>query len=116
MRVQDEYRGDIITGDGDRSFVAGADNSQFLELSPEDGRRFAERGQAVFSLIETSSKPIIAAVNGFALGGGCELALACHLRTAATSAVFGQPEVGLGKIGRASCRERAGVEVQAAFC
>src|SRR5690625_5276080 len=98
MRVQDEYRGDIITGDGDRSFVAGADNSQFLELSPEDGRRFAERGQAVFSLIETSSKPIIAAVNGFALGGGCELALPCHLRTAATSAVFGQPEVGLGII------------------
>lgn len=98
IRDRDDIRGGIITGAGDRSFVAGADISQFLELSPEDGRRFAERGQSVFSLIETSSKPIIAAVNGFALGGGCELALACHLRTAATSAVFGQPEVGLGII------------------
>lgn len=98
IRDRDDIRGGIITGAGDRSFVAGADISQFLDLSAEDGRRFAERGQAVFSRIETSTKPIIAAVNGFALGGGSELALACHLRTAATSAVFGQPEVNLGII------------------
>ena len=98
VRDSDEIRGAILTGSGDRSFVAGADITQFLDLTADDGRRFAERGQAVFSLIETSPKPVIAAVNGFALGGGCELALACHLRTAAPSAVFGQPEVNLGII------------------
>jgi enoyl-CoA hydratase len=91
-------RGIILTGAGDRSFVAGADIQQFPELDALDGHRFALRGQAVFNRIEELSKPVVAAVNGFALGGGCELAMACHLRVAAENAVFGQPEVNLGII------------------
>jgi enoyl-CoA hydratase len=94
----DEVRGIIITGAGEKSFVAGADIRQFTELGAIDGHRFALRGQAVFNLIEESPKPVIAAVNGFALGGGCELALACHLRFASENAIFGQPEVNLGII------------------
>jgi enoyl-CoA hydratase len=96
--ADDSVRGLILTGQGDRSFVAGADIRQFTELGAIDGHRFALRGQAVFNLVEESPKPIIAAVNGFALGGGCELALACHLRVASENAVFGQPEVNLGII------------------
>ncbi|MEA3287292.1 MAG: enoyl-CoA hydratase-related protein [Candidatus Marinimicrobia bacterium] len=88
----------MITGAGEKSFVAGADISQFPSLSPEEAHTFSLRGQAVFSLIEASVKPVIAAVNGFALGGGCELALACHLRYASENALFGQPEVKLGVI------------------
>ncbi len=88
----------IITGAGEKSFVAGADINQFPDLSPDEAYAFAKRGQSIFSLIESSSKPVIAAVNGFALGGGCELALACHLRYASDNAVFGQPEVKLGVI------------------
>ncbi len=94
----DAIRGVILTGAGDRSFVAGADIRQFTDLDALDGHRFALRGQAIFNLIEETRKPVIAAVNGFALGGGCELALACHLRIASENAVFGQPEVGLGII------------------
>lgn len=94
----DDVRGIIITGAGEKSFVAGADIRQFTELGAIDGHRFALRGQAVFNLIEESPKPVIAAVNGFALGGGCELALACHLRIASENAIFGQPEVNLGII------------------
>lgn len=93
-----EVQGIILTGAGDRSFVAGADIKQFTELDALDGHRFALRGQAIFNLIEETRKPVIAAVNGFALGGGCELALACHIRVAAENAVFGQPEVNLGII------------------
>jgi len=88
----------IITGAGQKSFVAGADISQFPSMSPADALAFSRRGQAVLSLIETSSKPVLAAINGFALGGGCELALACHLRFAVENAMFGQPEVKLGVI------------------
>lgn len=88
----------IITGAGERSFVAGADISQFRGLGATDGHRFALRGQAVFNRIESLGKPVIAAVNGFALGAGCELALACHLRTASEEATLGQPEVNLGII------------------
>jgi enoyl-CoA hydratase len=88
----------ILTGAGEKAFVAGADISQFPELSPEEALSFAQRGQAVLNLIEATPKPVIAAVNGFALGGGCELAMACHLRYAADSASFGQPEVKLGVI------------------
>jgi enoyl-CoA hydratase len=88
----------IVTGAGEKSFVAGADISQFPSMSPEDAHLFARRGQSVFSLIESSPKPVIAAINGFALGGGCELALACHLRFASENAMFGQPEVKLGVI------------------
>ena len=91
-------QGVVLTGAGDRSFVAGADIQQFPELDALDGHRFALRGQAVLNRIEEMSKPVVAAVNGFALGGGCELAMACHLRVAAEQAVFGQPEVNLGII------------------
>ncbi|NQT63891.1 MAG: enoyl-CoA hydratase/isomerase family protein [Candidatus Marinimicrobia bacterium] len=98
IKGNDEVRVIIVTGAGEKSFVAGADISQFPSLSPEEAHEFAKRGQAVFSLIESSSKPVIAAINGFALGGGCELALACHLRFAAENAMFGQPEVKLGVI------------------
>lgn len=88
----------VLTGAGDKAFVAGADISQFPSLTPLSAQRFARAGQAVFDRIEGLGKPVVAAVNGFALGGGCELALACHLRVAAEHAQFGQPEVNLGLI------------------
>jgi enoyl-CoA hydratase len=88
----------IITGAGPKSFVAGADISEFVGLSPEQGKALAQGGQDTFKLIETCPKPVIAAVNGFALGGGCELSMACHLRIASDNAKFGQPEVNLGLI------------------
>lgn len=88
----------LLTGAGDKSFVAGADITEFKSLGTVDGHRFALRGQAIFNLIEGLEKPVVAAVNGYALGGGCELALACHLRTASENASFGQPEVNLGII------------------
>ncbi len=88
----------IITGSGQKSFVAGADISEFVDLSVEQGRSLAQAGQDVFKSIETCSKPVIAAVNGFALGGGCELTMACHLRIVSDNAKFGQPEVNLGLI------------------
>ena len=91
-------KGVILTGAGDKSFVAGADIARFKELSGEEGQRFAARGQSVFNRIENLGKPVVAAVNGFALGGGSELALACHMRVASENAVFGQPEVNLGII------------------
>ncbi len=89
-------RGVLLTGAGDKSFVAGADIARFRDLDGSLGRTFATRGQAVFNRIEQLGKPVIAVVNGFALGGGSELALACHLRVASDTAVFGQPEVNLG--------------------
>jgi enoyl-CoA hydratase len=88
----------IITGAGAKAFVAGADISEFTALAPQEATQLARRGQLVFERIEKNAKPIIAAVNGFALGGGCELAMACHIRLAAESAKFGQPEVNLGLI------------------
>ena len=88
----------VLTGAGPKAFVAGADIQQFTGLTARTGEAFARRGQAVFSRIEQMPKAVIAAVNGYALGGGCELALACHLRIASTNAVFGQPEVALGLI------------------
>lgn len=91
-------RGIILTGSGEKSFVAGADIAELTELDEISARRAAERGQEAFCLLEESSKPVIAAVNGFALGGGCELAMACHMRVAAENARFGQPEVNLGLI------------------
>jgi enoyl-CoA hydratase len=89
-------KGVILTGAGEKSFVAGADISRFKSLGPIEGKKFAEYGQRVFDKIEGLGKPVIAAVNGFALGGGSELALACHIRVASDNAVFGQPEVNLG--------------------
>lgn len=88
----------IITGAGPKSFVAGADIAEFSNYSIEEGKKLSADGHAVFKSIETCSKPVIAAVNGFALGGGCELAMSCHLRIASDNAKFGQPEVKLGVI------------------
>src|ERR1041385_1698353 len=94
-----EIKSAIITGAGEKSFVAGADISEFLQLGNHEGAELARRGQQqVFDKIENSPKPIVAAVNGFALGGGCELALACHFIIASDNAKFGQPEVNLGLI------------------
>ncbi|MTI82773.1 MAG: crotonase [Firmicutes bacterium] len=93
-----EIRVIIITGAGDKAFVAGADIAFMQGLSPLQGRNFGRLGQSVFSKIENSTKPVIAAINGFALGGGCELAMACDIRIAAKTAKFGQPEVNLGLI------------------
>lgn len=88
----------IITGAGTKAFVAGADISEFGGLSKEQAIAMAKRGQDIFSRIESCNKPIIAAINGFALGGGCELSMACHFRIASDNAKFGQPEVNLGLI------------------
>lgn len=89
----------ILTGAGEKAFVAGADISEFTALDATGGAALAQKGQEhVFNKIENSSKPVIAAVNGFSLGGGCELAMACHFRVASENAKFGQPEVNLGLI------------------
>ncbi len=88
----------ILTGAGDKSFVAGADIKEFADFDLEQGKQLAQNGQRVFMMFETCSKPVIAAVNGFALGGGCELAMACHIRVASENARFSQPEVNLGLI------------------
>ncbi|MBW7891386.1 MAG: enoyl-CoA hydratase/isomerase family protein [Chitinophagaceae bacterium] len=95
----EEIKSAIITGSGNKAFVAGADISEFLNLDAAGGKEMARFGQQhVFNKIENSPKPIIAAVNGFALGGGCELAMACHFRIACDQAKFGQPEINLGLI------------------
>jgi enoyl-CoA hydratase len=86
----------IITGAGNRAFVAGADISEFEGLDKSAAKNLAKRGQDILFKFERSKKPIVAAVNGFALGGGCELAMACHFRVASENAKFGQPEVNLG--------------------
>ncbi len=91
-------KGVVLTGAGEKAFVAGADIKGFMGISPENGKRLAKHGQEVFFAIEQSSIPVIAAVNGFALGGGCELSMACHMRIAGEKAKFGQPEVNLGLI------------------
>ncbi len=88
----------LITGSGRKSFVSGADIKEFIGLSETDARHLSMLGQNTFKQIENSAKPTLAAVNGFALGGGCELAMACHLRIASSNAIFGQPEVKLGII------------------
>ena len=94
-----EVGGMIITGAGQKAFVAGADISEFAGFNSDEGRELAREGQSkVFDVIQNSSKPIIAAINGFALGGGLELAMACHIRLAATTAKMGLPEVSLGLI------------------
>jgi enoyl-CoA hydratase len=94
----DEVRAVIITGSGPKSFVAGADISEFQGLNHDQGMALAKAGQDIFFKIENCSKPVVAAINGFALGGGCELAMACHFRLASENAKFGQPEVNLGLI------------------
>ena len=93
-----EVRSAIITGAGVKAFVAGADISEFSDLTKDQAMVMAQTGQDIFLRIERCNKPIIAAVNGFALGGGCELSMACHFRVASENAKFGQPEVNLGLI------------------
>lgn len=90
--------GVVITGAGDKAFVAGADISEFSSLDAQAGLEMANNGHETFALIEQFYRPVIAAVNGYALGGGCELAMACHMRIASEKALFGQPEVNLGII------------------
>lgn len=93
-----QVRGIILTGDGEKAFVAGADIKELSALNKDQAMSLSEKGQRLFKQIEDCPKPVIAAVNGFALGGGCELAMACHIRIATENAKFGQPEVNLGII------------------
>jgi enoyl-CoA hydratase len=97
-RDDDTIRVVILTGGGGKAFIAGADIAELAALGPDSAKTFAQRGQALTMLIENLGKPVIAAVNGFALGGGCEIAMACTVRLASDRAKFGQPEVKLGVI------------------
>lgn len=96
LAADDAVRGVIVTGSGEKAFVAGADIAELAEQDAVSGRELSRRGQRVFDAIERLGKPVVAAINGFALGGGCELALACHVRVAAEGARLGTPEVKLG--------------------
>jgi enoyl-CoA hydratase len=96
IATRDDVGGAILTGAGPKAFVAGADIGELSQQGPIDGKARSRRGQEAFRRLERCGKPIIAAVNGFALGGGCELAMACHIRLASSNAKFGQPEVKLG--------------------
>jgi enoyl-CoA hydratase len=98
LKHDEGVRAVILTGAGEKSFVAGADINELAVQTPTTGREHALRGQHVFDLIENLGKPVIAAINGYALGGGCELAMACTIRLAADTARLGQPEIGLGLI------------------
>ncbi len=95
---REDVKGIIITGEGDKAFVAGADIKEIAAIPTEKAFEFSKKGQDLFKMIEDCSKPVIAIVNGFALGGGCELAMACHMRIATENARFGLPEVSLGII------------------
>ena len=96
IATEDAIKGAILTGAGPKAFVAGADIGDLAKQGPFDGKARALRGQGVLRRLETCGKPVVAAINGFALGGGCELAMACHIRIASDTAKFGQPEVKLG--------------------
>lgn len=98
LQADTSVRAVVVTGSGPKAFAAGADIAELNQQNHHSGRLFAERGQRVFTLIERLGIPVIAAVNGFALGGGCELAMACHMRFASSTARFGQPEINLGII------------------
>ncbi len=96
IEADPDVRAVVLTGAGEKAFVAGADITEIKELDRQGGEAFARRGQALFARIEAFARPVIAAVNGYALGGGCELAMACDIRVASANARFGQPEVNLG--------------------
>ena len=98
LRYDDKVRGVIVTGAGDKAFVAGADIGELARMDAMGGVQVSRTGQGIFRAIERFPKPVLAAVGGYALGGGCELALACHIRVASENARFGIPEVGLGII------------------
>lgn len=97
-KKRDDVFGVVLTGAGEKAFVAGADIKEFVGLNGETGKALAQRGQDIFFKIERFPKPVVAAITGFALGGGCEMAMACHMRIAGEKAKFGQPEVNLGII------------------
>lgn len=98
IQINEGIKAVIVTGAGDKAFVAGADIKELRDLDERSGRMASQKGQQIFQLIEDTRKPVIAAVNGYALGGGAEMAMACHLRIAGENAAFGLPEVGLGII------------------
>src|SRR5215471_12423091 len=98
LKHDDGVRAVVLTGAGEKSFVAGADINELSVLTPAAGREHAATGQHVFDVVEHMGKPVIAAINGYALGGGCELAMACTIRIAADTAKLGQPEINLGLI------------------
>jgi len=98
VNASNEIQGVILTGAGPKAFVAGADISEFSGFTSEQAKAMSENGHRIFNKIESTSKPVVAAINGFALGGGCELAMACHMRVASENAKFGQPEINLGLI------------------
>ncbi|WP_138430539.1 enoyl-CoA hydratase/isomerase family protein [Fodinibius saliphilus] len=98
IQVDENIEAVIVTGAGDKAFVAGADIKELRELDNRSGRMASQKGQQIFQLIEDTRRPVIGAINGYALGGGAELAMACHLRIASENAAFGLPEVGLGLI------------------
>lgn len=98
IKTNDDISVVVVTGVGEKAFIAGADINELSKCNVETGKKLSLKGQSVFNLIENLGKPVIAAVNGFALGGGCEFALACHIRLASEAARFGQPEVNLGII------------------
>lgn len=98
IKGDDDIRAVVFTGAGDKAFIAGADINLLSTLGPAEGAEFALRGQRVLEQIENLGKPVIAAINGFALGGGCEMSMACHIRLASSNAKLGQPEINLGVI------------------
>jgi len=106
IKGDDEIGVIIVTGVGEKAFVAGADVNEFVEMSKQEWLEFLKKGKQILYNLENLEKPVIAAVNGFAMGGGCELALACHIRIASENAVFGLPEVGLGLIPGAGGTQR----------
>jgi len=98
IQVDEDVSAVVVTGAGEKAFVAGADIKELSDLNNRSGRMASQKGQQIFQLIEDTRRPVVAAVNGYALGGGAELAMACHLRIAGSNAAFGLPEVGLGLI------------------